>query len=68
MRQDNKKRNVVYAIACKMDDEDYEDMFFLTFKTKNEEEALRLASCVCGIHSQRSLVIITDNGEYYDCK
>jgi hypothetical protein len=67
MEQDNKKKNALYAIPCKFDEEDYEELFFLTFKTKNEREALRLASCVCGKQSLKSLVIITEDGEYYDC-
>ena len=67
MEQDE-KRNALYAIPCKFDDgDDYEEMFFLAFNTRNEKEALRLASCVCGKQSTKSLVIITADGEYYDC-
>ena len=66
MEQDE-KRNALYAIPCKFNEEDYEELFFLTFTTRNEKEALRLASCVCGKKSEKSLVIITENGEYYDC-
>jgi hypothetical protein len=68
MEQEDKNRNTFYAIPCRMDDEDDDEyMFFLTFNTRNEKEALRLASCVCGEESKRSLVVITDNGDYYDC-
>jgi hypothetical protein len=67
MEQEDKKRNALYAIPCKLDEDDYEEMFFLTFNTRNEREALRLASCVCGKQSKKSLVIITGSGEYYDC-
>lgn len=67
MDQENKKRNALYAIPCKFAEEDYEEVFFLTFNTRIEKEALRLASCVCGKQSSKSLVIITENGEYYDC-
>lgn len=67
MEQENKKRNALYAIPCRMNEEDEEDMFFLTFNTRNEREALILASCVCGKQSKKSLVIITESGEYYDC-
>ena len=66
MEQDE-KRNALYAIPCKLDEDDNEEMFFLTFNTRNEREALILASCVCGKKSKKSLVIITDTGEYYDC-
>jgi hypothetical protein len=67
MEQEDKKRNALYAIPCKLDEDDNEEMFFLTFNTRNEREALVLASCVCGKKSKKSLVIITDTGEYYDC-
>jgi hypothetical protein len=67
MQQENKKRNAMYALPCKFNEEDYEEIFFITFNTKNEREALRLASCVCGKDSNKSLVIITEDGEYYDC-
>jgi hypothetical protein len=67
MEQEDKKRNALYAIPCKLDEDDNEEMFFLTFNTRNEREALILASCVCGKKSKKSLVIITDTGEYYDC-
>lgn len=66
MEQDE-KRNALYAIPCKFNEEEYEEVFFLTFTTRNEREALRLASCVCGKQSAKSLVIITEDGEYYDC-
>ena len=65
MEQEDKKRNALYAIPCKLDEDDYEEMFFITFNTRNEKEALRLASCVTP--SKKSLVIITEDGEYYDC-
>lgn len=67
MEQDNKKRNAFYAIPCKFNEEEYEELFFLTFNTMNEKEARKLASCVCGEQSKKSLVIITEDGEYYDC-
>lgn len=69
MEQDNNKKvRAMYAIPCLFShDEDDNEMFFVTFSTKNEREALRLASCVCGESSKKSLVIITENGEFYDC-
>jgi hypothetical protein len=67
MEQENKKINAMYAIPCKFAEEEYEECFFLTFNTRNEKEALRLASCVCGKQSSKSLVIITEDGDYYDC-
>lgn len=66
MEQDE-KRNALYAIPCKFAEEEYDELFFVTFTTKNEREALRLASCVCGEQSKKSLVIITADGQYYDC-
>jgi hypothetical protein len=65
MEQEDKKRNALYAIPCKLDEDDYEEMFFITFNTTNEKEASILASCITS--SKKSLVIITDTGEYYDC-
>jgi len=68
MEQEDKKRNALYALPCKFNqDDEYEEMFFITFTTRNEREALRLASCVCGKQSEKMLMIITDNGDYYDC-
>jgi hypothetical protein len=67
MEQENKKRNALYAIPCKLDEDEYEKMFFVTFNTKDEKEALVLASCICGEKSKKSLIIITRDGEYYDC-
>ena len=68
MEQDNKKIRAMYAIPCLFShDEDDNEMFFVTFNTRNEKEALKLASCVCGESSKKSLVIITEDGEFYDC-
>lgn len=63
------KRNALYAIPCAFGsphDEDEEDsLFFLTFQTRNEKEAIRLASCVCGDKAEKALVIITQDGDIY---
>lgn len=66
------KRNARYAIPCAFGDIVEEDdiemcnpVFFLTFTTQNENEAYRLASCVCGNRGKRALVILTDKGEVY---
>jgi hypothetical protein len=67
MEQEDKKKNALYAVPCKLDDEEYEELFFITFNTRNEREALKLASCICGKQSKKSLVIITADGEFYDC-
>jgi hypothetical protein len=55
-----------FAIPCMFMDGghfDPEDVFFVTFKTRDDEEALRLASCICGPRkAARSLVIINEKG------
>lgn len=58
----------VYAIPCmyptNRDDFDLDDVFFLTFNTTDENEVLKLASCVCGPRAAaKSLVIINDLGQ-----
>ena len=57
----------LYAIPCvfsSLGDYDPRDVFFLTFTTKDEKEALKLASCVCGKKKAgKSLVIITEKGD-----
>ncbi len=58
----------VYAIPCmypsSRDDFDLDDVFFLTFKSTDENEVLKLASCVCGPYmASKSLVIINDRGQ-----
>lgn len=60
--------NVIYAIPCAFggdDDFELDTLFFLTFNTKDENEAYRLASCVCGKKARNALVIISDKGEIY---
>ena len=57
-----------YAIPClftaDLEDFDLEDVFFVTFSTKDHKQALRLASCVCGKRmAAKSLVIINENGQ-----
>lgn len=64
-----KKIKSMYAVPClvtELGDFDPDDVFFVTFGTKDEEEALRLASCVCGKRKAAgSLVIITENGQVF---
>jgi hypothetical protein len=65
------KAKVLYAIPCAFTDDDIDDLdedniFFLTFQTKDEDEALRLASCVCGpSKARKALVIISENGSIF---
>jgi hypothetical protein len=60
-----------YAIPCMFTDsstEDYEDdLFFVTFETANEMEAIALATCVTGSKklALKSLVVITENGHVF---
>jgi len=55
------KTKVLYAIPCSQEDE----IFFVTFNTKSEKEALALASCVQGAKGKRALVIISEDGDVY---
>ena len=63
----NEKVRSVYAIPCLLSaDDDENDAFFLTFSTRNEDEAIRLASCVCGKKkAPKTLVIINEFGEIF---
>jgi hypothetical protein len=63
-----KKAKVLYAIPCAFglpDDLEEDSLFFLTFNTKDETEAYKLASCVCGKKGKNALVIISENGEIF---
>lgn len=56
-----------YAIPCLLTESqeyDLEDVFFVTLNTRDEDEALRLASCICGKRkAPASLVIINEKGQ-----
>ena len=42
---------------------DPDEVFFLSFQTRDEDEALKLAACVCGKRmAARSLVMINEEG------
>ena len=59
-----KKVTTLYVVACMLDEEDYGSVFFTTFNTKDEDEALKLASCICGAkRAKRSLCLINSLGE-----
>ena len=63
-----KKVKSAYAIPClftsDVENFDIEDVFFVTFSTEDEREALRLSSCICGKRvAAKSLVIIDENGQ-----
>ncbi len=61
------KMKSVFAIPCLFKERghfDPDDVFFVTFNTRDDDEALRLASCICGPHmAERSLVIINEKGK-----
>ena len=62
------KAKVKYAIPCAFTDDgelDEDSLFFLTFNTKDESEAIRLARCVCGRQGDRAVVIITEHGHVF---
>ncbi len=62
------KRNAVYAVPCAFGSNgefDLDDVFFTTFTTNDEDEAIKLASCICGEQAARSVVIINAEGEVY---
>lgn len=62
------KAKVLYAIPCAfghIDELEEDSLFFLTFQTKDETEAYKLASCVCGKKGKNALVIISENGEIF---
>lgn len=62
-----------YAIPCMFkdssdDDDDFdEDLFFVTFETIDEDEAIALATCIVGTRklALKSLVVITENGHVF---
>ena len=62
------ERHALYAVPCAFGSDgefDLEDVFFTTFQTNDEQEAIRLASCICGEQAPRSVVIINREGEIY---
>ena len=62
------KAKVLYAIPCAFGhpaEVEEDSLFFLTFQTKDETEAYKLASCVCGKKGKNALVIISENGEIF---
>lgn len=61
-----KRRKSLYAIPCAFDVESYDELFFVTFNTKDEVEALQLASCICGPDmASKALVIINEDGDIH---
>ena len=62
-----------YGIPCMFSESDvdddtevvFDDIFFLTFHTKVESEALTLARCVCGDDAETSLLILDENGDIW---
>lgn len=62
------KAQVRYAIPCAFTDGgelDEDSLFFLTFNTRDEREAIDLARCVCGRKGSRAVVIITEHGQVF---
>lgn len=64
-----KKVSSKYALPCMLgeldNDFEMEDLFFITFNTTDEKEALALASCICGNTAPKALVVITENGHVF---
>lgn len=52
----------LYAVPCSSQER---NIFFVTFNTRSEKEALALASCVHGNKGKRSLVILGEDGSVY---
>lgn len=52
----------MYAIPCL---NEIGEHFFVTFGTKSEKDALKLASCVQGKKGKKALVIITEHGDIF---
>jgi len=62
---DENRAKSLYAIPCSYGDPYEDGIFFTTFATTDEGEALRLASCVHGRKGQKALCIINEYGEIY---
>jgi len=63
----SKKIKSNYAIACALDDESFDSIFFVTFNTTDEKEALMLSSCVVGKQrADKCLVVIDEDGAIYE--
>jgi hypothetical protein len=62
------ERHASYAVPCAFSSDgefDVDDVFFTTFTTKCEKEAIKLASCICGDKASKSVVIISTCGEVF---
>jgi len=62
------KTKVLYAIPCAFgypEPGEKDSLFFLTFTTRDEDEAYTLAKCVCGDDGEKALVIISESGEIF---
>ena len=54
-----------YAVPCSpTEDCDIEDVFFVTFNTTDEKEAMALTKCICG--DTNGLLIISPEGEIFE--
>lgn len=63
-KQQQKPLRTLYAVPCK--DNASGEIFFVTFGTRDEREALRLASCVQGKSGRKALVVINENGDIFN--
>jgi len=61
-KQQPTKIKSLYAVPCS---DQERSIFFVTFNTRSEKEALALASCVQGSKGKRALVIIGEGGSVY---
>lgn len=51
-----------YAIGCELD----EQVFFVTFNTRDEREAIDLSKCVVGKMAEKCLLIINEKGDIFE--
>lgn len=54
-----------YAVACMLN-EDLQELFFVTFNTRDETLALELSRCIVGDNAEKCLMIINEYGEIYE--
>lgn len=72
---EEKNPTVAFGVACSFDipdeDMDEDDMlppiFFVTFQTKDEEKAIKLAQCFCGTRekAKASLLVLDKDGRIW---
>ena len=69
----SKKSRPVYGVACSfhtMDDENFDfdtSIFVVRYNTTNEDEAIKLTTCICGDvnTAKKMLLILDDEGQLW---